>query len=645
MYNKYTLLVGGLSYDVSKSQLKNWDDIKTDDSRNDFDGVERTFTSKFEFVGGAYSLLKNEYESNYLSASATIVISVRNNSWNYNEKFRCLLDFSKYVDDGYTISIEGVDNTMKNIIKSNGGTEYEIPVSELMETEKLQYDGLEIEQTCEWTIIGDSNENTNEVSFVRPAEFEGFRNEINTAQLYITNPQILHNDILTVRDTLTANPRANTSFCATNNSPATIHLFLEFEFTSTLRASAELASGRTDILSIENSGSGSYSTFSFDQDISLGRYSSLTLSFEPYEADAHATFKVRNFKMKVTWLDRRSNTIDIDLISPTTILNALVNRMINNNAIQSNSSIDISKDSRLGYTYMCAAESIRGIISTNNNPDGAKIYTSFNKFRDWMKCVFGYVYEIDGYNVIFRHRNQYFDKTVVKTISSYNDYNYSLNSKLIYSRVKAGYDQQNYEEVNGRDEYNFGITFSTGVALTDTELNLVSPYRCDNIGFEILTTKRDEDTTDSSSDKDIFFVAVRKVNNDHFELVRSGSIGNVLSSETRFNAMYSPRTCILANKEIIGACTRVLEFASSEGNSDVSINGVGEKDTINISNSERLFTAGTISFNTSEIDLPDNRKGVIALEYRDKTIYGFIDGVEINWGKSKESKYKLIEKV
>ena len=72
-----------------------------------------------------------------------------------------------------------------------------------------------------------------------------------------------------------------------------------------------------------------------------------------------------------------------DLLKPTSVLNALMSKIVENSL-----NIDAQikdTDSRLAKTYLFAAESVRNI-------PGAKFYTSFNDFCDWMETVFGYTY-------------------------------------------------------------------------------------------------------------------------------------------------------------------------------------------------------------------------------------------------------------
>jgi len=283
------------------------------------------------------------------------------------------------------------------------------------------------------------------------------------------------------------------------------------------------------------------------------------------------------------------------------------------------------------------------------NLPNAKLYTSFKKFCEFMEAEFGYVLVIEGNNVIFIHRYALFDNYVVKDLSDQiNDYEYSVNSSLIYTSVKVGYDKQDYDSINGRDEFRFTNEFSTGLKLTDNTLSLISPYRADAYGIEFLVQKRGEDTTDNDSDNDVFIVGCKfatSAGNGNLLLDRpysSSQLLGLISPDTMFNIEYSPRFMLEANKAYIGACTNMLKFTSSDGNSDVSIDGVKETDDFPIDN--RLFTVGEVDVETSEVDIPSNLSGLISFDHNGETVSGYIKEVKINIGKTDSIKYSLIVK-
>ena len=109
-----------------------------------------------------------------------------------------------------------------------------------------------------------------------------------------------------------------------------------------------------------------------------------------------------------------------------------------------------------------------------------------------------------------------------------------------------------------------------------------------------------------------------------------------------FNIEYSPRFMLEENKQYIGSCTNMLKFTSSDGNSDISIDGVKETDDFLIEN--RLFTVGEVDVETSEVDIPSNLSGLISFDHNGETVSGYIKEVKINIGKTESIKYSLIVK-
>lgn len=120
--------------------------------------------------------------------------------------------------------------------------------------------------------------------------------------------------------------------------------------------------------------------------------------------------------------------------------------------------------------------------------------------------------------------------------------------------------------------------------MTDNSLEMISPYRADAYGIEFLADKIGEDTTDNESDTDLFMVGVKSDSSGlKYILNRDYLMGGVLSPDTMFNAMFSPSSMVLANEAYIGSSVEMLTFASSDGNSDVGIDGMGESRDIILS--------------------------------------------------------------
>lgn len=656
------ILINGISYEAT-DDLKNWDDFGISQKRPNHDGVIRSFSTQFEFVKRSYNLLKEEFEQHYLSAKAAIVFYLRNNSWNWDEVFRCALDFSTYSDNGYVISINAIDNTLAAIIKAKKSIQYEYPVADL-ETSILNYDRLVKKNNAKWIITGDNIEiediNYVENTFYASGSPTGAQTTY-TIPIYITgNPEIDIKDIIEVYDVdkkvVSAYDYSDRYFIKNiSEENVSVNIKLNFELdvefagegTPNIRLESYPHDGKVLFYQALVNGK---NTIELDKDFIIQPgmiFFFGVMTTTNYVKITQTLPHASNEFVEISFLGR-GEPVNIDVISPNTILSKLLDSMTEN-AIEYSSSIDYILSSEgisikfnrlLERTYIMAAESARGLPK-------AKVYTSYKKFCEWMEAEFGYVPVINENTVTFMHRDKLFTSTVVKDLGTeINDYEFSVNDSLIYSSVKVGYDKQDYDSINGRDEFRFTNEFSTGLKLTDNTLSLISPYRADAYGIEFLVQKRGEDTTDNDSDNDVFFVeCINNPSTGILDLNRpysEGQLSGLLSPDTMFNLNYSPRFMLEANKKYIGACTNLLKFASSDGNSDVSIAGVKETDDFSIP--ERLFTVSEVEVETSDINSPDNLLGLVSLNNRGRTVTGYIKQIKSYIGKAKSSSYTLIVK-
>lgn len=659
------ILINGISYEAT-DDLKNWDDFGISQKRSNYDGVIRSFSTSFEFVKRSYNLLKEEFEQHYLSAKAAIVFYLRNNSWNWDEVFRCALDFSTYSEDGYVVSINAIDNTLAAIIKAKKSIQYEYLVADL-ETSILNYDRLVKKNNAKWIITGENVEiddvNYVENTFYASGSPTGAQTTY-TIPIYITgNPEIDIKDIIEVYDVdkkvVSAYDYSDRYFIKNiSEENVSVNIKLNFEL------DVEFAGEGTPNIRLENyphDGKVLFyqalvngkNTIELDKDfiIQPGMIFFLgVMTTTNYVKITQTLPHASNEFVEISFLGR-GEPVNIDVISPNTILSKLLDSMTEN-TIDHKGVIDVTLPSPGGITpikfnrllertYIMAAESARGLPK-------AKIYTSYKKFCEWMEAEFGYVPVINENTVTFKHRDKLFSSTVVKDLGTeINDYELTVNDSLIYSSVKVGYDKQDYDSINGRDEFRFTNEFSTGLKLTDNTLSLISPYRADAYGIEFLVQKRGEDTTDSDSDNDVFFVDCDdSVPVDQplplYRPYTEDQLSGLLSPDTMFNLNYSPRFMLEANKKYIGACTNMLKFTSSDGNSDVSIDGVKETDDFSIP--ERLFTVSEVEVETSDISAPDDLLGLVSLNNKGRIITGYIKQIKSYIGKAKSSSYTLIVK-
>lgn len=650
MFYKCELLVGGYVYPVTE-HIKNWDEITVSFKRNDYDGVVRSFTDKFEFVKSARQLLMDEYKKNYLKASANIVISTRNNSWTWAERFRCALNFSTLSDDGFVCSLNAVDDSLAAIIKARKGVQYEYLVDEVKDSMPLLYDRMEMLNNVKWIDGGTLDESNGNASYIEFfSDYSAVDAQAHTFPMYIESSEISNKGKIEVSD-LALDSFGNglevpPFFIALEN--ILIHAKFGFKVYGTGALGAEQYTSNTNVRFIKKKPNGDYDTLgnwsvyskqykvtevSFDDNIELLQGESLVLLIGTFAVYAGDKLYIEDLsKFEVSFYSK-GNSEFIDVIKPQTMLNRLLRNM-NGGKDGLNGVIVPSGEKRLDNAMLLPAESARKMPN-------AKIYSSFDKFSKWMSSVFGYVYDINDKTVTFRPRKDYFKNEVVKTIEDYASYTMNVNSSLIYSQVNVGYDKQDYDSVNGKDEFRFTNEYSTGITITENKLEIISPYRADAYGIEFLAQQIGEDTTDNSSDTDVFFVCVQS-DGDRYILDRNDSISGVISPLTMFNVMYSPTSMIDANKAFLGGFISELSYASSEGNTAVTINGKAENRDITLGGG--LFNVNEVEIETSDIEIPSEMTGVIKFEHQGEIVEGYYKSTDFNYTKNKSVKITLIAK-
>lgn len=628
MLCKYVLTVDSISYDIPKSCIQNWDEIKFSRKRSGLEGITRTFTSKFQFVGEAYDLILDEYLGKYLVSNASITVYTITNSHTYEEFFSCRLDFGSLSYDGNTVSINSIDDSVANIIKANKGTQYEYSVDEIKADSQLYYDRLSIVGSATYYCGG----RTMEDGSILVDAVSGSDHYM-TIPMYIGSSEVVSGSGIEVKDVGASGNLESCLIYTEKSTPVRVSIKGTYSWSgSSFSADVQLKTKSGTLLKEWKGGwNGESISVDWEGEVALSANDGIVL-LAAYNTK-FALYYFSDLKVCVEF-PSIGLPIDIDVIKPITILSRLLKSMNGgNDGIYGE--IFSGIDERLDNCIILAAESIRGIPQ-------AKLYTSYTKFVNWMEAEFGFVPVINGQVVSFRHRIDLFGKSKTKDFGgNISDFEYRIEEARIYSRVRVGYDKQEYESMNGRDEFHFTTEYTTGVDITDNVYELISPYRADAYGIEFLTQNRGKDTTDSESDNDVFFVgAAFSQNAKKYNLIRTGwNVSGVLSPDTMFNTMYWQGAMLESNAGYIGMFAKKLSYSSSDGNSDVVVNGVGMKDDFNVESG--IVTCGDVSFKTFDEDVPLTDDEIIKIS-KDGLVYeGYIKEVSSTVERNEGVKYDL----
>ena len=530
-------------------ELVNWADVDLSFKRQDYDGVMRAFSTSFNFCGNTYKQLVALFINDGFNADAMVRFELRDN-YVWSEIFRCALDFSTLKYDALTCEINAVDNSIAALIKANKSTKYQYNVSDLALAKKLRYDRLDMISRINWFINAEiKDDDVTRVLRILPP----VNNLDEAIPFYVSTSEIA------IPDTCEPDDVAGgfTAYGNYKNLPAffkslqarsvhvkmrfTVHMdrFLGQDTEAKLIVAKRHTAGdgtitMTDIYTHDLYANTAPTAFNCDTDIQMDENDELlfVLRYKLSMLQDYELIIEDIGDMYVSYI-ARGEAVDCDIIDIEDLLSAIVTSICGNYV--TSEITGLLQDDRLAHTYIMAADSARAL-------PGAKLYTSFDDFSRMMSAEFGFVPVIDEANakVSFIHRSKLFGYGSAHnfTRDEFRDFQLTVQQSLLYSSVNVGYDKQDYDSVNGRDEFRFTDQYATGLTGTDNTLDLISPYRADAYGIEFLVIKRGENTTDNKSDEDVFIVDCDLMDEDVYKLRRgfavqadSSEIGKYISAE------------------------------------------------------------------------------------------------------------------
>ena len=163
----------------------------------------------------------------------------------------------------------------------------------------------------------------------------------------------------------------------------------------------------------------------------------------------------------------------------------------------------------------CNIVTLNGLMLRNFPSDKTKYNTSFKEaFEAYSKerNLVGSI-EIINNRKVFRiepYSTTYRQKVALK-LGAVSEVSRSIDYEKIFTEIKVGSKNQEYEEVNGLYSFNGEFTFATPLKTEASVLNLISPFRKDDIGIELTRRQQYEldPTKDYRADKDIFMIDAR----------------------------------------------------------------------------------------------------------------------------------------
>lgn len=225
-------------------------------------------------------------------------------------------------------------------------------------------------------------------------------------------------------------------------------------------------------------------------------------------------------------------------------------------------------------TMVTCGDSLRGLSD-------AKIKTSF---KDAMADLWGrwmLSWGIEDNVVRIEPLAYFWANTELFSVPNISNLNTSLFKDKIFNQLKVGYNSYDNDTVDGKNEFNTGITFlakaNTIVAGTDDN---TCPYRSDVYGIESIRSKTfDDDTVDNKFDNDTFVIEIDPTPEVHpgFEDIyfvykpTPISISGVDDPVSMYNITLSPKRALYRHLDrLISLVDRgILQYQTIDKNPDL----------------------------------------------------------------------------
>lgn len=691
---------GATEIDVT-NDVGSWKELEIEQCREDTTGVisEVSFPITFHFK--AADLLRQLFQKNKMFAEALFRIYKRADySDDYTLVKEMRLDFSTYKADRNGVEIESINDDLAEYISSQKSTKYDIKVSEIADSKKWRYERMRLRDNGSWSIPQwnekeeDKDANTitvldGDVSTllmnVNAVEMTpgGYENIFQTQQHSDADGTGEYNDLAPFFFQSAEEGKLYGPFTLTVKAKfCSVREMSNSDYLANLRYVLLWKSVGTGYQVIKEwAPDGFFYTVSRnewrcewnidwtsdgDWEVAQGQghpaFPGIYLNAGDCLAFAvlnknHVNYPIIEIrssvrvwasediepKVTLSFFGKNLNEFkDIGVIDPQQLLQKFIDLMTEQDSAHRTYTGEID----WGELYpaqvrISAAESLRGF-------EEAVLHGKFSDFVDWMHAL-GYEYGIVRNHILFKPREQYFLKeTTALELSGDEvaDLYIEAADDYAYTNVKIGYDKQDYESVNGRAEANGTFEYTTGFLRREEKtLELISPYRADSIGIELLCREADNKSksTDDSADNDIFFVALDG-DGSSYATYKAQQITDKDTGVSMFNALFNPYYLVQANKSLLGITTTRLRFAGTDMNRNASIGSENIYRDVEIATSDQLFRPVTYSFatgNFKDLPSPENWNGLVKFTFDGTRRAGFIRKILKNYSLESETDWQL----
>lgn len=362
-------------------------------------------------------------------------------------------------------------------------------------------------------------------------------------------------------------------------------------------------------------------------------------------------------KITVTTRDRADTTY-IKALRPWYVAQQLLNKITGSEdyTIESNA-LDVTWSNLL----ITGFDAVRGLAD-------AKMKISFSQLFEGYNVPANLALYVDGNILRIEEKTEVFDPATVTSLGDAKDLNVSPATDHQFNTLRIGYPDMKNDDINGRDEFNTQLTFTSPVVKVAKELAIVSPVFASMYEIELARINLNGYTNKNNDiDGNNAFLHVETSPTagsgsqpaQYYKLLRNtyDSVTGILDPASAFNVELSPKRCIVRHGNYLRSVfywheAGKLIFRSGVKNVNLkTVKGaetVEEKADVTIGSlTDPLFVPLTANFKARiPIDLvdlmTDNPFRTFSFNWNGETFYGYVVDIGIQPSDNPEMEVALL---
>lgn len=486
-------------------------------------GIFRDMTVPLKFPGDGFEILNKmfwDFGMEVVVQFVVLKLDRLNLPYTYKGWYKSELNFPKFKQSLITYQVEALEGGLSKYLKANENTDYEIPIDTDPEHFNVLMDGIYLYGKQNFISITD---------FIFTEDI--FLDEIALPWIPVTsegNPPYVQFfqtqlEIAKINNSTFDYAVYSPNYCIyiSQDAPGPITLNIvgkvRFQITTmgTVRSfrltrwRSSLNSTPTDVEDniifndlINNT---DVQEYSIDETIVAQPGDKIMYTFSRNPAAQSSDMSEYKFvegtELTVNFKSRNKPTITKCLYS-WTVFKRLVEKATDGKYTAKSSWLETKKDIAL-----TSGDGLRGIVTTEDQT-GAYIKTNISDFLKSMNhwCV-GMGIEND--QLVMELFPYFFKSEQILDFQQMTDPEVIMAEDLLFNTIKTGGPRIEYDDVNGKYEFNQGQVWGTAITKYTKELDLTTPYRRDPYGMEFIRKEMvDKDTTDRESDDNVFMINI-----------------------------------------------------------------------------------------------------------------------------------------